>query len=66
MTDPASIDELILAEKIIPALKAIMAERGCDLHESMDEFQRRYDRLRAERPGEFTLPPEKYGRNVYS
>jgi hypothetical protein len=44
--DKAAIDELILAERIIPAIKDIMAELGCSLRESLDEFQRRYDRLR--------------------
>jgi hypothetical protein len=64
--DQAAIDELILAARIIPALQGIRAELGCSLHESLDEFHRRYDRLRAERPDDFTLPPEKYGRNFYS
>jgi hypothetical protein len=64
--DQAAIDELILAERIIPALQGIRAELGCSLHESLDEFGRRYDRLRAERPDDFMLPPEKYGRNFYS
>lgn len=61
-----AIDELILTERILPAIKAIMAELGCSLHESLDESQRRYDRLRAERPHDFTQPPEQYGRNFYS
>ncbi|MEV3938223.1 hypothetical protein AB0K52_19870 [Glycomyces sp. NPDC049804] len=66
MTDPTPIDELILSGDILPALRAIRAERGCDLHEAMDEFARRYDRLLAERPDDFTLPPERYGHNFYS
>lgn len=66
MEDQAAIDELILAERIVPALQAIMAELGCSLRESFDEFQQRYDRLRTERPDEFTLPPEEYGHNFYS
>jgi hypothetical protein len=64
--DQAAIDELILAARIIQALHGIRAELGCSLHESIDEFQRRHDRLRAERPDDFTLPPEEYGRNFYS
>jgi hypothetical protein len=39
---------------------------GCSLHAAIDEFQRRYDRLRLERPKDFTLPPEQYGRGFYS
>ncbi|TDP96214.1 hypothetical protein [Labedaea rhizosphaerae] len=66
MEDNVAIDELILAERIILALHAIRAESGCGIHEAIDEFQRRYDRLRAERPDDFTLPPDKYGRNFYS
>lgn len=64
--EQAAIDELILAERIVPALQAIMAELGCSLHESIDEFQQRYDRLRTERPDDFTLPPEEYGRDFHS
>ena len=64
--DQTAIDEHILAARIIPALRGIRAELDCDLRESLEEFQRRYDRLRAERPDDFTLPPEKYGRNSYS
>lgn len=64
--DEATIDELILAERIIPALQAIMAELGRSLSEALDEFQQRYDRLRTERPDDFTLSPEEYGRNFHS
>jgi hypothetical protein len=64
--EQATIDELILTERIIAALQAIMAELGCSLHESLNEFQQRYDRLRTERPDDFTLPPEEYGHNFYS
>lgn len=61
-----AIDDDIVAERIIPALIAIRAELGCGLHAAIDEFQGRYDRLRIERPGDFTLPPEQYGRGVYT
>lgn len=66
MEEQATIDELILTERIIAALQAIMAELGCGLHESLNEFQQRYDRLRTEHPDDFTLPPEEYGHNFYS
>ena len=66
MEDRTAIDEHILAARIIPALHGIRAELGCSIRESLEEFQRRYDRLRTERPGAFTLPPEKYGRNFYT
>jgi hypothetical protein len=61
-----AIDDDIVAERIIPALIAIRTELGCGIHAAIDEFQRRYDRLRLERPEDFTLPPEQYGRGFYS
>ncbi|MFJ9371278.1 hypothetical protein ACIRRA_43695 [Nocardia sp. NPDC101769] len=66
MNDEILADELVLAGKIVPALGAIGAELGCGLHEAIDEFQRRYDRLRTERLNEFTLPHGDYGRNVHT
>lgn len=66
MIDRTSVDELILAEKILLALQGIRAELGCSLGDAIDEFQRRYDRLRAERPNDFTLSPGEYERNVYT
>ncbi|MFE1593533.1 hypothetical protein [Nocardia sp. NPDC058705] len=66
MIDETSVDELILAERILPALQGIRAELGCSLGDAVDEFERRYDRLRAERPNDFALAPEEYGRNIYT
>lgn len=37
----------------------------CSIHEAIDEFGLRYNRLRPERPDDFTLPHGEYGRNVY-
>ncbi|MFI5778857.1 hypothetical protein [Nocardia sp. NPDC051570] len=50
MDDETSVDELILTEKIGRAPLGIRAELGCSIHEAIDEFQRRYDRLRTDRP----------------
>ncbi|MEV6773390.1 hypothetical protein AB0N05_32635 [Nocardia sp. NPDC051030] len=66
MNDETSVDDLIVREKVVLALRAIMTEMGCSLHEAIDEFERRYNRLRAERPDDFTLPHGEYGRNVYT
>jgi len=63
-SDP--IDDEIVAARIIPALIAIRTELGCSIHAAIDEFARRYDRLRLERPDDFTVPVEQYGRGVYS
>ncbi|WP_212762187.1 hypothetical protein [Nocardia uniformis] len=61
-----SVDELILAEKILPALQSIQDELGCSLSEAIAEFSLRYNRLRIDRPDDFTLPHGEYGRNVYT
>ncbi|MFB7718154.1 hypothetical protein [Nocardia sp. NPDC056100] len=66
MNDKTSIDELIVAEHVVQALIAIRAESNCSLREAIDEFHVRYDRLRVERPNDFTLPHGEYGLNVYT
>ncbi|MEU1205112.1 hypothetical protein [Nocardia sp. NPDC005825] len=66
MNDGTSLDDMIVAEKVVQALRAIKTEMGCSLHEAIDEFDLRYRRLRAERPDDFTLPHGEYGRNVYT
>lgn len=66
VNDETSVDDLIVAEKVVQALRAIRTEMGCSIHEAIDEFGLRYDRLRAERPDDFTLPHGEYGRNVYT
>ncbi len=60
------MDELIIAEKVGYALRAIRAELGCSIHEAIDEFDGRYRRLRAERADDFTVPHGEYGRDVYT
>lgn len=66
MSDETSVDDLIVAEKLVQALRAIRVEMDCSRHESIDEFEVRYNRLRAERPNDFTPPHGEYGRNVYT
>ena len=62
----AEIDENIVAGRIVLALIGIRAELGCSIPAAMDVFSERYERLRAERPQDFTLSHEEYGRGFYS
>lgn len=62
----AAVDYDIVVARIIPAITGIRAELGCGLPVALEEFQRRYERLRIERPDDFTLSPEEYGRGVYT
>jgi hypothetical protein len=63
---PSQIDDLILTARILPALQLLREELGCTIHEAIDAFQERYDELRTERPDEFTVSREEYGRGVYT
>jgi hypothetical protein len=60
------VDGDILEHRIISALKAIREARTCTLHDALDIFVERYEELRQERPDDFTLPREEYGRGFYS
>jgi hypothetical protein len=62
----AAIDEDIVSGRILPALICIRAALGCGIPAAIDEFSERYERLRTERPDDFTLPREEYGRGFYS
>ncbi|HXR69598.1 hypothetical protein [Actinocrinis sp.] len=62
----AEIHENIVAGRMLPALVGIRAELGCGIPAAIDEFSKRYERLRAERPRDFTLSREEYGRGFYS
>jgi hypothetical protein len=63
---PASLDRDILDRRIIHALKAIRDASGCTLQEALDVFVQRYEELRRDRPGDFSLSREEYGWNVYT
>ncbi|GGV00257.1 hypothetical protein GCM10010502_63380 [Kitasatospora aureofaciens] len=39
---------------------------GCTLHEAIDIFGERYEQLRCDRPDDFQVSREEYGRNVYT
>ncbi len=60
------IDEHILEGRITPALTIFREEFGYSLHEAIDAFNVRYEELRNSRPGDFTIPPEEYGKGVYT
>ncbi|GHE26108.1 hypothetical protein GCM10018781_78160 [Kitasatospora indigofera] len=63
---PESVDRHILDHRIVPALKAVMDASGCTLHQAIDIFGVRYEELRRDRPDDFRVSPEEYGRNVYT
>ncbi|MEV0446046.1 hypothetical protein AB0I84_36825 [Streptomyces spectabilis] len=63
---PEAVDRHILDHRVIHALKAIMDASGCTLHEAIDIFGVRHEELRRDRPGDFQVSREEYGRNVYT
>ncbi|MFB7619341.1 hypothetical protein [Kitasatospora sp. NPDC056181] len=63
---PESVDRDILDRQIIRAIKAIRDASGCTIHEALDVFTQRYEELRRDRPGDFRLSREEYGRDVYT
>lgn len=62
----AVIDEYILQQRIVQALKALRDEFGYSIHQAIDAFGNRYEQLRETRPHEFTVNHEDYGKNVYT
>ncbi|MET7742745.1 hypothetical protein [Streptomyces sp. NPDC005385] len=63
---PTSVDDDILERRIISAIRTIREALGCTIHEAIDMFVVRYDELRRDRPDDFTVGPEEYGRGFYS
>ncbi|MBO1417862.1 hypothetical protein [Streptomyces sp. FH025] len=63
---PESVDRDILDHQIILAIKAIRNASGCTIHEAIDVFAQRYEELRRDRPGDFQLSRDEYGRNVHT
>jgi hypothetical protein len=60
------IDEMIVTQKILPALQAIRQLAGCSLPQAIDLFSDRYDLLRERRSDDFTVGPDEYARGVYT
>ncbi|MFC5203333.1 hypothetical protein ACFVTC_07285 [Streptomyces sp. NPDC057950] len=65
-TLPASVDRDIVDHRIIFALKTIREALDCTIHEAIDVFAVRYEELRRDRPDDFAVGPEEYGRGFYS
>ncbi|MBM9510132.1 hypothetical protein [Actinacidiphila acididurans] len=63
---PESVDRDILEHRIISALVTIRETLGCTLHQALDTFVERYEELRRERPDDFALSRDEYGRGFYS
>ncbi|MDV9174763.1 hypothetical protein R6V09_32215 [Streptomyces sp. W16] len=63
---PESVDREILEHRIIPALVTIRETLGCTLHQALDVFAERYEELRDDRPDDFILSRDEYGRGFYS
>jgi hypothetical protein len=63
---PATVDRDILDHRILFAIKAIRETLGCTIHDAIDVFAARYEELRRDRPNDFTVGPEEYGRGFYS
>ncbi|WP_329257312.1 hypothetical protein OG223_35075 [Streptomyces sp. NBC_01478] len=63
---PESVDRNILEHRIVHALIIIRETRGCTLPQALDVFAERYEELRRDRPHDFTLGRDEYGRGFYS
>ena len=63
---PESVDRDILEHRIIPALRTIRETLGCTLHQALDVFAQRYEELRRDRPDDFDVSRDEYGRGFYS
>ncbi|MEV0353125.1 hypothetical protein AB0H88_45850 [Nonomuraea sp. NPDC050680] len=61
-----AIDDLIVAERIVPALMIMREQFGDTIHEAIDRFNERYEYLRGVRFEDFTKPRGEYGRGVYT
>jgi hypothetical protein len=60
------IDDLIVRARISQALHEICGRFDVTLKEAFILFGERYDVLRELRPDDFALPPDEYGRGVYT
>ncbi|MFD1659877.1 hypothetical protein ACFSL4_17160 [Streptomyces caeni] len=63
---PASVARDILYHRIMFAITAIRETLGCTIHEAIDVFAARYEALRRDRPDDFIVGSEEYGRGFYS
>ncbi|MEV5534461.1 hypothetical protein [Streptomyces prunicolor] len=63
---PESVDRDILEHRIIAAIATIHETLGCTIHQAIDVFAERYEGLRHDRPDDFDLSRDEYGRGFYS
>ncbi|MFB7116286.1 hypothetical protein [Streptomyces sp. NPDC056190] len=63
---PASVDRDILDHRIMFAVRTIRETLSCTIHEAIDVFAVRYEELRRDRPDDFAVGSEEYGRGFYS
>lgn len=61
----AAVDARILAGNILGALKQLRQSSGVSLNEAKDLHWSRYQRLRVERPLDFSCSHEEYWAGVY-
>ena len=60
------LDRLIIERQVLRAFVLIRELFGCSLHEAIEFFWARYEKLRQTRPDEFTVSPEEYERGIYT
>ncbi|QIY96005.1 hypothetical protein HEP87_20710 [Streptomyces sp. S1D4-11] len=63
---PAGVDRDIFDHRVLFAIKTIRDTLGCTIHEAIDVFAVRHEELRRDRPDDFAVGPEEYGRDFYS
>ncbi|MEV6540065.1 hypothetical protein [Streptomyces sp. NPDC051665] len=63
---PESVDRDILKHRIVAAIITIRETLGCTIHQAIDVFAERYEGLRRDRPDDFDLSRDEYGRGFYS
>ncbi|WP_018635898.1 hypothetical protein [Parafrankia elaeagni] len=61
-----AIDPEIFHGAVVQAVKRIREEFGGGLRDALDILVRRYERLRRERPDDFTVDVESFGSDVYT
>ncbi|MFG2778520.1 hypothetical protein ACGFY7_11840 [Streptomyces prunicolor] len=63
---PESVDRDILEHRTIAAIATIRETLGCTVHQAIDVFAERYEGLRRDRPDDFVLSRDEYGRRFSS
>ncbi|MET7835736.1 hypothetical protein [Micromonospora sediminicola] len=61
-----TIDEHIVQQRIILAVRAIREAERCGIPQALDLYHERYAHLRRTRANDFTVPEERYWDGVYT